>query len=127
MTDNAAVIRDFIAAWSRLDADELAGFFTEDGVYHNMPARPVAGREAVRAFIAGFIQGWTETRWEIVRLVAAGDIVVAERVDHTVSGGKAVSLPCCGVFEMRDGAIAVWRDYFDLQTWLAALRPQAAS
>ena len=44
MSDNAQIIRDFISAWSRLNADELAAYFTEDGVYHNMPSRPVSGR-----------------------------------------------------------------------------------
>jgi hypothetical protein len=30
MQPNERVIRDFIAAWSRLDAKELAAYFTED-------------------------------------------------------------------------------------------------
>ena len=41
--DNIAIITDFIAAWSRLDADELASYFTEDGCYHNIPVGPVCG------------------------------------------------------------------------------------
>ena len=64
-SDAETVVRDFMAAWSRLDADELASYFTEDGVYHNMPAAPVAGRAAVRDFIAGFSADWVETDWEI--------------------------------------------------------------
>ena len=28
-----------------------------------------------------------------------------------------VDLPCCGVFEMEDGKIRVWRDYFDMATF----------
>ena len=119
---NADIVRDFIAAWSRLDADELAGFFAEDGVYHNIPAQPVAGREAIRAFIRGFTGPWTSTTWEIVSLVSEGDLVVAERIDRTRMGEKAVDLPCCGVFQMSDGKIRVWRDYFDMGTYMAALR-----
>ncbi|MBW2424081.1 MAG: nuclear transport factor 2 family protein, partial [Deltaproteobacteria bacterium] len=42
---NEKVIRAFIGAWSRLDPEELASYFTQDGVYHNMPAAPVQGRE----------------------------------------------------------------------------------
>ena len=38
---NEQVIQEFIAAWSRLDPVELASFFTEDGIYHNMPTGPV--------------------------------------------------------------------------------------
>ena len=122
MSDNAARIRDFIAAWSRMDAAELAAYFTEDGVYHNIPSKPVAGRENVERFIAGFAKDWTATDWEIVSLVADGDLVIAERVDRTRAGDKAVDLPCVGVFQMQDGRIKVWRDYFDMGTYLKAMR-----
>jgi limonene-1,2-epoxide hydrolase len=29
-------------------------------------------------------------------------------------GGKEISLPICGVFEIRHGRIKSWRDYFDM-------------
>lgn len=122
MASNEQVIRDFIAAWSRLDPDELARFFAEDGVYHNMPARPVQGREAIRAFIAGFTKPWTSTEWDVLNLVGHGDVVMAERLDRTRVGDEPVDLPCCGVFEMRDGKIRVWRDYFDMATYTHALQ-----
>ena len=115
--DNEQIIRDFIGAWSRLDPDELAAYFTDDGVYHNMPTAPVQGRENVRNMIAGFIGPWTETEWEILNLVSAGDVVVAERIDRTKAGEKGVDLPCTGVFELEGGKIRVWRDYFDLGTY----------
>ena len=124
MTDtdtNLRTIRDFVAAWSRLDPDELAGYFTDDGCYHNIPVGPIEGREAVRDFIAGFTAEWTETTWEIRHILAEGDIVMAERVDRTRAGDRSVDLPCTGVFEMRDGRIRRWRDYFDLGTYAQAL------
>ena len=74
--DNEKAIRDFVAAWSRLDPAELAGFFADDGVYHNMPAAPVQGRENIEQMIAGFISPWTHTDWEILNLVADGDLAV---------------------------------------------------
>ena len=121
MTDNETTIRRFIEAWTRRDADELAGYFAEDGVYHNMPTRPVQGRDNVRAFIQGFIRDWTATEWDILNLVSAGDVVIAERLDRTRVGDKPVDLPCCGVFEMKGGKIQVWRDYFDMGTYVSAL------
>jgi len=33
-----------------------------------------------------------------------------------VIDGKKADLPVMGVFVLRDGRIAEWRDYFDLQT-----------
>jgi limonene-1,2-epoxide hydrolase len=121
MSENSKLIQDFCRAWSRLDAAELASYFTEDGVYHNMPAGPVEGRKQIEAFIRAFIAGWTETTWEILTLAETGNKVVAERVDRTKAGEKEVALPCMGVFEIRDGKIACWRDYFDLATYTRAM------
>jgi len=119
--ENERIVVDFIEAWSRLDPVELAGFFAEDGVYHNMPSTPVQGRANVEALIRGFTAGWTETTWDIVRIMSFGDVVVAERVDRTRAGDKAVDLPVVGVFEMEGGKIKVWRDYFDLATYTRGL------
>jgi len=121
VTQNEQVILDFCAAWSRLDVEALLEYFCEDGVYHNMPMLPVAGKAALRPFIGAFLKGWTSTAWEVINITSAGDVVIAERVDRTMVGDKAVNLPCCGVFEMRDGRISVWRDYFDMGTYTRAL------
>ncbi|HIG72425.1 MAG: limonene-1,2-epoxide hydrolase family protein [Myxococcales bacterium] len=114
---NEKVIRDFVEAWSRLDAKELAAYFTEDGVYHNMPMGPIAGREKVEEFIRGFAGSWTETTWDLLNISSSGNVVFAERLDRTRSGDKSVDLPCVGVFELEGGKIKVWRDYFDLATY----------
>ncbi len=119
--NNEEIIRQFIEAWSRLDAEELSAYFTEDGVYHNMPSGPVAGRENVKQMITGFIGSWTETQWDVLNLISAGDVVVAERVDRTRAGDKSVDLPCMGVFELEDGKIKIWRDYFDLGTYVRGM------
>jgi limonene-1,2-epoxide hydrolase len=118
MSTNKEVIQQFIEAWPRLDAAELSAYFTEDGVYHNMPAGPVQGRDKIEEFIANFIAAWTQTEWQILNLVGDGDIIIAERLDKTKIGEKSVDLPCTGVFEMENGSIKVWRDYFDLGTYM---------
>lgn len=122
MSANEQVVREFLAAWSRLDVEELVGYFTPDGTYYNMPLTPVSGHDALRQFIAGFAGGWASTDWEVLHLVSNGDVVIAERVDRTVTkDGKPVDLPCCGVFELEGGKIRVWRDYFDMGTYMKAL------
>ena len=115
--DNERIVLDFVEAWSRLDPAELAGFFTEDGVYHNMPSQPVQGRANVEALIRGFSANWTQTTWEVLNIMSSGDVVIAERVDRTRAGDRSVDLPVVGVFEMEGGKIKVWRDYFDLATY----------
>ena len=117
MRTNEDIVRDFIAAWSRLDVDEIVAFFTPDGTYHNMMNKPVSGHDNLRRFIGGFIKDWTETNWDILNIVSQGDVVMAERLDRTRLGTKSVDLPCCGVFELAGGKIRIWRDYFDLATY----------
>ncbi len=121
MQENERIVREFIEAWSRLDPAELAGYFADDGVYHNMPAGPVTGRDNVEKLIRGFIASWTQTTWDVLHVLCSGDVVVAERLDRTRAGGKSVDLPCVGVFELEAGKIKTWRDYFDLATYQRGL------
>jgi limonene-1,2-epoxide hydrolase len=121
MSQNEQMIREFIAAWSNLDPIELASYFTEDGTYHNIPSGPITGRLNIEQFIAGFSSSWDTTDWEIVSLLADGDLVMVERLDKTVVAGNPVNLPCFGYFQLLDGKIKVWRDYFDLATYTSAL------
>ena len=121
MANNKAIIRDFIRAWSGLDPEELASYFTEDGVYHNIPGQAARGRDNVKKLIEGFIGSWESTDWELVTMLSDGDTVVAERVDRSVVNGKKVDLPCVGIFHMENGKIKLWRDYFDMSTYTIAL------
>ena len=51
------VVRRFCRAWSdNLGADDLAAFFTNDAVYHNMPLGPVTGRENIARNIDSYIR-----------------------------------------------------------------------
>ena len=43
--------------------------------------------------------------------------MLTERVDKFSLGGKNVELPVMGVFELTDGKISAWRDYFDMAAW----------
>jgi limonene-1,2-epoxide hydrolase len=121
MLSNKEIIREFIEAWSRLDAEELVDYFATDGVYHNMPSPPISGYDNIRQFIAGFIGNWTSTDWDILNIVENGNVVCAERLDRTMVGDILVELPCCGVFEMENGKIKIWRDYFDMATYTVPL------
>jgi len=122
MSSNEEIVRDFISIWSTLDVDKIVDFFTEGGTYYNMPIEPVSGKDNLREFIKGFIAEWTETDWEIKLLVSDGDTVIAERLDRIKQADRSIELPCLGIFEMENGKIKEWRDYFDLNTYMKASR-----
>ena len=116
-SDNVALVRRFCEAWSRRNAEEILGVFTDEGVYHNMPMDPLKGKPAIRPILDFIISPARKIEFEIKHVAAAGDLVFTERVDRFEMGDKSVALPVAGVFEVSDGKIAAWRDYFDMATW----------
>jgi limonene-1,2-epoxide hydrolase len=87
---------------------------TPDAVYHNVPIEPVIGHEAIREAYKAFFEMAENVEFEVRNIGSAGSVVFAERVDHFDLGGAHIDLPCCGVYEIVDGKIAAWRDYFDV-------------
>lgn len=121
MAEPLTVVTEFCAAWSRMDLDELSGYFAEDAVYHNIPIEPVVGRDAIRSFIESFTAGVERVEFEVRHIAATGPVVMTERVDRFFSPGHVISLPVMGTFEIRDGAITAWRDYFDLNQYMSQM------
>ena len=117
----SAFVDAFIAAWRSRDATALASYFSEDAVYHNGPLPPVHGLDAIVAEIASFMEMGGDVGVDIVRMVADGPTVMVERVDHFTRDGQTASLPMFGVFEIREGRIYAWRDYFDLNQFTSQL------
>ena len=114
--ENIDLVTRFCDAWSNYDIGKILEFFTDDAVYHNMPIQAVQGKDAIKGMIEQFMAAFDGAKWEILNISAAGDVVLTERVDH-FTGTKSMSLQVMGVFEIRDGKIAAWRDYFDLAEW----------
>lgn len=115
-------VQRFCAAWQNLDVAELAAFFSDDAIYHNIPIDPVRGRDAIAETIGGFTAGVEHVEFEIVHAVADGPVVLTERVDRfRWPTGHTADLPVMGTFEVADGLITAWRDYFDLQQFMGQL------
>jgi limonene-1,2-epoxide hydrolase len=108
------VVSDFCQAFARRNLDEIMNFFSEDAVYHNIPMDPARGKAAIKAVINTFLPGSQSIEFKILHTASMGNVVMNERVDMFVMGGKHVQLPVAGVFEIRGGKIAAWRDYFDM-------------
>jgi limonene-1,2-epoxide hydrolase len=110
---NDALIGDFMRAWESRDAEFIVDCFIEDAVYHSVPLTPIVGKHAIAEWVRGFA-GIPPGRLEVQRQVASETVVMNERIDRITLNGRAVVLPICGVFEMRNGRIRAWREYFDL-------------
>jgi limonene-1,2-epoxide hydrolase len=119
--DAERVVRDFCATFEKHDAEALRPFFTDDVVYHNIPMDPAVGADAAVAFIAGFFAMCESMVIETLHLAVRGNVVLTERVDTFTVGQIVAPLPVMGTFEIRDGKISAWRDYFDLTQITKAL------
>lgn len=124
-TKSIKFIRRFIESCVRADPDQFADHFTEDAIWWNSPWQPVRGRAAIRETLRRGAERMTALPWEIRHIVADGDVVMTERVDYFLVGGNRIRVPCMGVFELRNGKIAAWRDYWDLGQFEAQM-PSAA-
>ena len=119
--ESVELIRQFIDVCVRADPDEFASYFTEDAVWWNSPWPPVKGRDAIRETLRRGAERMTALPWEICHISSDGDVVLTERVDNFLVQGIRVSVPCMGVFELRNGKITAWRDYWDLKQFEAQL------
>ena len=120
MSANTDTVARFIDAWSRNDLDELMGYFAPEAVYHNIPVDPVKGVDAIRAVIQGFAGMASEIDWQTRNISESAEgVVLTERLDRFKIGEKWVELPVMGSFELREGKIAAWRDYFDMAQFQA--------
>ena len=124
--DAERVVRDMCDAFAKHDAEALRPFFTDDVVYHNIPMDPAVGIDATIAFINGFFAMCENMVIETIHLAVRGNVVLTERVDTFKVGQIVAPLPVMGTFEIRDGKISAWRDYFDMAQIRKMLSGEAA-
>jgi limonene-1,2-epoxide hydrolase len=107
------IVREEMAAWGRNDVDEVISHFAEDAEFDIGPAWPrVSGRGAIYELLKQFFAGGNCIDLEIRHLAVDGNVVLMERQDHWKVDGKAASWPVMGAYEVRDGKITAWREYY---------------
>lgn len=111
-------VRRVCEGWHRMSAAEFAECMTDDVDYRNIPIEGDhhVGPDAAHAILSRFATKW-KVELEVRHLVGDGSVVLSERHEHFVdrAGVKAsFTLPVMGTFELRDGKISAWRDYFEL-------------
>ena len=114
MPNAEEVVRDFCAAASTRDPAVLRAFFSDDVVYHNIPMEPAEGIDATMAVIDMFLGMCDALEFEVHHVASDGTTVLTERTDIFTIKGKSAPLPVMGAFQVVDGKITAWRDYFDM-------------
>jgi len=127
MSDAIDLIRRFCDDWGNgADVDQIVDYFTDDAIYHNIPIDPaVVGKEAIKATFALFTTGVESIEFRILNIAADGSTKMSSRSVNTVLPNVTIELPVMGTFELRDGKIAKWRDYFDLNQYMTQMAAAA--
>jgi len=113
-----AVVRRVCEAWSQLERDEFHQLFDPQVDYRNIPIdgdRHI-GPDAICDVLSRFRRSW-DTDLRVEHIVGDERLVMTERLEkftHKAGTKAPFDLPVMGVFELRDGRITAWRDYFDL-------------
>ena len=108
------VVRKFFAAFPKSDVDELISFFGDTATYIDGPRGIHRGIGEIKAEFGVQVQMVPSTTVDITNLVTDGHTVMVERAEQFVIQGKPVDHEVVGVFEIDDGRITRWRDYYDL-------------
>jgi len=108
------VVREFCAAIDRKDLATVESLLDGKVVYHNIGSEPAVGRDAALAAVKFQFDMFDPISFRIRNLAENGDTVLTERIDEITANGVIAPVPVMGTFEVTDGRIVQWRDYFDM-------------
>jgi limonene-1,2-epoxide hydrolase len=115
------VVERFMEFLRRGEVDEAVGLLAVDVRYENVGLPTVHGRERVRRLFRGMDEGGGGFDVVIHTISADGPSVLTERTDVLKFRQLHVQLWVCGRFDVRDGQIVLWRDYFDFVNFNMAM------
>ena len=112
-TDPARVVESFLYALRDKDFDAADEVLDDDLVYQNVGLPTIRGRQRTMKLLGGLSRPNAGFDVKIHRIASEGSAVLTERTDVLIFGPFRAHFWVCGVFEVREGRITLWRDYFD--------------
>lgn len=118
--DNAHTVEVLLSSLQNQDPDGAGAVLDDNLVYQNVGFPTIRGRaRAMKLFRA--MEGRLGFEVKTHRIAVNGSSVLTERTDALVIGPVRLQFWVCGVFEVHDGRITLWRDYFDMWDMTKAL------
>ena len=117
---NTRTVESFLNALQDADYETADAALDDNLVYENVGLPTIHGRaRAIKLFRQ--MDGRAAFEVKIHRIAADGAAVLTERSDALIFGPLRLQFWVCGVFEVHDGRITLWRDYFDFFDMTKAL------
>lgn len=123
--DPGALVTRFIENIEHSRFTAAMDLVSDDCEYDNVPFNKVFGKEAIVSVLSEFLAAATHVEWLIHHQVSSGDmhhgVVMNERTDRFEIDDRWIELDIAGLFVVSEGKIALWRDYFDKESFTKAL------
>jgi limonene-1,2-epoxide hydrolase len=117
-----SIVNEFMTRITALDFDGAFELVAPDVEYDNVPIGKVEGPDGIRSVFAQLdAMGVDAMEWDVHRQAAGDTLVLNERTDKFRAKGKWAGVAVAGVFEVHDGKITLWRDYFDMNAMTEAI------
>ncbi|MHA7650493.1 limonene-1,2-epoxide hydrolase family protein [Mycobacterium sp. ML4] len=118
-SDNIRTVEAFLYALQDEDFEAADAALADDLLYENVGFSKIRGGRRV-AKLFRRMEGRLGFEVKFHRVAADGRAVLTERTDALIFGPLRIQFWVCGIFELRDGRITLWRDYFDTFDMLKA-------
>jgi limonene-1,2-epoxide hydrolase len=115
------IVEAFLRAMEDKDLDRAASLLADDVVYQNVPFPADRGKAAVMKTLQAFGRFFTGFEVRMKNIAEKDGVVLTERVDVLSGPLFYLDIWVCGTFEVKNGRITLWRDYFDLAECTAKL------
>ncbi|GAB11306.1 hypothetical protein GOARA_067_00480 [Gordonia araii NBRC 100433] len=112
-TDPVELTTEFLRDLASGRIDGALAVVGDDILYENVGFPAVRGKQLFSRVMRALNGRLVHFDAEILTAAADGDKVLNERIDLLSLGPLRLRFWVCGHFEIRDGRIVVWRDYFD--------------
>ena len=121
-TSPIGVVRQFLDGLAAGDLDGAVALLAPGVEYINVSTPTIRGRERVRK-VLGATMGLPGAGFEVYLHSISNDrgAVLTERTDVLTWGALRMQFWVCGRFDVRDGEIVLWKDYFDWANFTIAM------
>jgi len=116
---NTRTVEGFLNALQDADYESAEAALDDNLVYENVGLPTIHGRRRAMELFRR-MDGRMRFEVKIHRIAADGAAVLTERSDALILGPLRLQFWVCGVFEVHNGRITLWRDYFDFYDMLKA-------
>ncbi|AZG45139.1 limonene-1,2-epoxide hydrolase family protein [Gordonia insulae] len=108
------IVTEFLDDLARGNVAAALDDLDEHIAYTNVSTPTVHGKRKVAKIFGGMDKlSWAGFNYRMVNVSSDGPVVLTERVDELRMGPVVMQFWVCGRFEVAEGRITVWRDYFD--------------